>query len=195
MESENKQIKQLNFSSAIWGEAGMFVLALFFIYMREFEPSYWGNLRTTEAIVYGVVGGFLSYLVIGATYLVPGSFTEDLKKQVAALKPMFDKMPNWQLVAIGISAGIAEEFLFREVLQTWVKGYWGGMWAIIVASLAFGFAHAISVGYIILTVIIGLVLGYLYEITGSLVLVMLIHGVYDIIALLVIRHKPHWLKL
>ena len=104
-------------------------------------------------------------------------------------------MAYWQLICLAMAAGIAEEFLFREVLQTWLVDTTGVVAGVIIASVAFGFAHAISIPYIILTFVIGLALGILYEYTGSLVLVIVIHAVYDAIAFTMIRYRPESLQL
>ena len=194
-EDNNSKVNEIKFSHAMINEFFMFILAIFFIYKRDVMPSYWGHLSIIEAISYGALGGIILYIILGSAYLTRNTFMDDLKKRLNALKSSFDVMTNWHLLAIALSAGVAEELLFREVLQNGIKDYIGEAGGILIASLAFGLAHFISLPYVIFTVVIGLTMGILYEYSGSLVLVMMIHGVYDFIALYIIRHKPHWLKL
>jgi membrane protease YdiL (CAAX protease family) len=188
-------MKNLTFGKAMQGEIIMLVIALAVIYLKGSSIGYWGHLGIVEAIVYGVLGGIVAYLVMYLTYLIPGDFMDDLKQQLSSIKVALDKMADWQLICLAIAAGVAEEFLFREVLQRWLVTEMGIISGIVLASLAFGLAHAISIPYIIITFIIGVILGILFEYSGSLVLVMLIHAVYDAIAFMVIRYRPEWLKL
>ena len=105
-------------------------------------------------------------------------------------------------VWIAIEAGLNEEFLFRAVLQTrltaWFKSAWAGVF---VTSLIFGIAHApglfirggpgvdgwstdpwqvVAYTFAVLAPM-GLLFGLIYVRTKSLLLVVLLHGLVDVL--------------
>jgi membrane protease YdiL (CAAX protease family) len=92
-------------------------------------------------------------------------------------------------------AGIGEEVFFRGFLQTWLSGFIGIELAILIGAIGFGLLHFASIGYFVITTMIGLALGTAYYLTGSLLLVMVWHSVYDVIAIWVISRHPEWLDI
>jgi membrane protease YdiL (CAAX protease family) len=103
---------------------------------------------------------------------------------------------------IAIEAGLNEEFLFRAVLQTRLAAFFKSPWAgVLVTSLIFGVAHApglflrggpdtdgwstdpievIAYTIAVLTPI-SLMFGLIYARTKSLLLVVLLHGLVDVL--------------
>lgn len=103
---------------------------------------------------------------------------------------------------IAIEAGLSEEFLFRAVLQTrlsaWFKSAWAGVF---VTSVLFGLAHApglfmrggpgvdgwstdplqVIAHTIAVLSPMGLLFGLIYARTKSLLLVVLLHGLVDVL--------------
>jgi uncharacterized protein len=83
------------------------------------------------------------------------------------------------VVLVALLAGFGEELLFRGVLQQGLAGLIGPVAAWLLASLAFGAVHALTRAYFIIATLMGLYLGALYALTGSLLLVSLAHAGYD----------------
>lgn len=86
--------------------------------------------------------------------------------------------------------GPAEELLFRGAVQGLLKRAWGTWPAIVGAALLFGFVHY-NVGtgsleerfaYVAIALLLGVMLGYLYEYSGNLVVPALAHGGYNAVA-------------
>jgi hypothetical protein len=105
-----------------------------------------------------------------------------------------------EMLVLALTAGIGEELLFRGWLQNWLIRIaetstaglpeWGcACFGWMVSSVAFGLAHPISRTYVLLAALIGLVLGALYLLTGSLLSSILAHAVYDAILLLMWRRR------
>ncbi|MBN1347442.1 MAG: CPBP family intramembrane metalloprotease [Phycisphaerae bacterium] len=93
-------------------------------------------------------------------------------------------MPAWGIVSLWISAvlisPVGEEVFFRGMLQTVVRGYVDRPYvAIVVAGIAFGMMHASQPQYVPPLAVLGLLLGYVYEHTGSLVAPILIHVLFN----------------
>lgn len=104
--------------------------------------------------------------------------------------PMFAALRWWQLLLLAAAAGWGEELLFRGLLQPLfcqALGNWAG---ILLLGFVFGAAHALSRLYFILTLAMSLYLSWLLEATGNLTVPILVHGLYDAVALL-IMHKDH----
>lgn len=84
---------------------------------------------------------------------------------------------------IAVLAGVCEEALFRGVIQA-VASLHSNDWAgLIIASLFFGLAHAVSWAYAVIAAFMGAYLGLLYIYTGGIVAPVVCHGVYDFVAL------------
>ena len=77
-----------------------------------------------------------------------------------------------QLVLLCLVAGVAEEMLFRGALQPRV-----GIWP---AAVLFGLLHAYGRLYVVVAILAGVGLGYLYDFTGSLAAVAVAHAVYNL---------------
>ena len=85
----------------------------------------------------------------------------------------------WQIIAISTAAGIGEEILFRGVLQDRM--------GILGTSLLFGVLHAITLSYAVLAGLLGAYLGWTLIATENLAVPVIVHFLYDVVALLVIR--------
>jgi membrane protease YdiL (CAAX protease family) len=98
--------------------------------------------------------------------------------------PIFANCKIIDLAVIAFLAGFGEELFFRGWMQNALANQFG-IWAgILVASLIFGLAHYLSNTYFIYAFFTGIYLGVIYQTTGNLYIVMIIHAMYDFIALI-----------
>ena len=102
-------------------------------------------------------------------------------------RELFARASVPELLLVSLAAGFGEEALFRGVLQTLVANFGGEVTGLVVASVAFGLAHALSKAYAILATIIGMYLGWLYLATDNLMVPIVTHTLYDFFALLWLR--------
>ena len=82
-----------------------------------------------------------------------------------------------------IPVGIKEELLFRGILQNFLEEKWGSLAAIFITSAIFSAWH-IGVAEPIFWVfaqifLVSILLGFIYIRTGSIVLVIVLHALYD----------------
>ncbi|MEQ1491947.1 MAG: type II CAAX endopeptidase family protein [Terricaulis sp.] len=126
-------------------------------------------------------------------------------KQISGIPPTFEPM-IWAVplgfIWITLEAGACEEFLFRAVLQTRLTSWFNSAWAgVIVTAVIFGLAHApglfmrggpgvdgwstdplqVVAHTIAVLSPIGLTFGLIYARTKSLLLVILLHGLVDVL--------------
>lgn len=86
-----------------------------------------------------------------------------------------------ELTLLAAAAGIGEEVFFRGVLQT-IAG-------IELASVIFGLLHALTPTYFLLATLMGFYLGWLYDATGNLLVPIVVHWLYDTLALWLLRRE------
>jgi len=132
-------------------------------------------------------------LVTGPLLIVAGL----LDRLVPYKHPVIDLLASqrdgyslWLVVLSAVVvAPIAEEFLFRRVLQGWLEKRLpeaDGMWAIAISSLVFGLAHfGQGLGWLPL-VVLGAVLGYLARQTGSIVPGILLHALFNSVSVVLL---------
>lgn len=87
------------------------------------------------------------------------------------------------IVAISLCAGIGEEALFRGGIQTYLSDLVGEPGAIALSSAAFAAIHLARPMISVMLFVIGGLFGVIYWQTGSLLVVMLGHALYDVWAL------------
>ncbi len=84
-----------------------------------------------------------------------------------------------QVILLCLVAGIAEEILFRGCLQV-VTNIW-------VAAVLFGLLHAYGRLYVVVAILAGAGLGYLYYFTGSLAAAAAAHAVYNLTVVVLVK--------
>jgi len=87
-----------------------------------------------------------------------------------------------RIILMSIAAGVSEELLFRGVLQVACYTIMPVTGAIILTNIVFGLLHIRTVLYAVIAGTVGIYLGVLYAVTCNLFVVIICHGVYDVIA-------------
>jgi membrane protease YdiL (CAAX protease family) len=109
---------------------------------------------------------------------------QQLREQVEWLvREMFPDASAAQFALIAALAGVGEELLFRGVLQTKLGSWTTPIVGLVLTSILFGLAHALSRLYLAFAIIVGLYLGWLALEYHDLVAPMIAHGLYDFVAL------------
>ena len=97
------------------------------------------------------------------------------------IRTLFASSTFIDICLISIAAGLAEELLFRGVIQA--------KWGILAASILFGLLHSVTPVYILLATVIGFYIGLLYHVFQSLLIPIQLHCIYDFGALIYLRYR------
>ena len=111
--------------------------------------------------------------------------TETERRRAPVYQLMPRTRPEWALyVTMAIAAGIAEETAYRGVGMAVLTWSTGNAWmAGAIMSLAFGIAHITQEWKSVwIVVVMAILMHALVAFTGTLVIAMAVHAVYDIIA-------------
>jgi membrane protease YdiL (CAAX protease family) len=129
-------------------------------------------VSTTLAIVLGVIWTNAQDAVIYMANWIVG-FEPFLKRFEKGMEQLFARVNPIAIMTGGLLAGVGEEVFFRGMLQAEL-----GLipTAIIFALLHFGRGFEIFSVWALLE---GLVFGWLYHITGNLVVPIVVHGIHD----------------
>ncbi|TVQ38874.1 MAG: CPBP family intramembrane metalloprotease [Wenzhouxiangella sp.] len=164
-------------------ELGLGVLALVLALLFGLRP--W--LQFDLAIGYWLIGGLATLPMVAGLVLlsrVKAVWIDELQRFMReVVVPMFAGANWWMLMLVALAAGIGEELLFRGVIQTGLGERIGPGFGLIASALLFGLVHAMSRAYFIIATLAGLYLGLLFLWTGNLLVVILVHFLYDWIAL------------
>jgi membrane protease YdiL (CAAX protease family) len=114
-------------------------------------------------------------------------FAEIAKITTDTLVPLFRDCSLMQLAIVSALAGLGEETLFRGVVQEaaaqWIGGTYGVWLALLIAAVLFGLLHSITPMYAVMAGLIGLYLGGLWLACDNLLVPIVVHAVYDFVAL------------
>jgi hypothetical protein len=178
---------QNGFAMAVIVEGGLALVAillawLFRVPLREQIPE------SAERLGYAVMRGVLVTLPMFAIFLwlVHSSSTtlRELRQQVEWLvAEMFPSSSFGQFALVALLAGVGEELLFRGVIQSISSQWTTPLAGLIITSLLFGAAHALTKLYFFLATAIGLCFGALVMQYNDLVAPMVAHSLYDFFAL------------
>ena len=107
-----------------------------------------------------------------------------LREQVEWLvREMFPGGSVMQFAMVAALAGVGEELLFRGAIQTKLGEWTTPVVGLLLTSLLFGLAHALSKLYFAFAIVVGAFLGWLALAYHDLVAPMIAHGLYDFLAL------------
>jgi len=134
---------------------------------------------------------WLKYVLVGIAIGIPIGTVEYLILHMAPAFPTFEfKYLLRDLVYMIAFVGLGEELLFRGLLQRDLTKALGWKWGLILASLMFAVMHLTwrSVPELIFVFFAGLLLGYIYYRTKSLVMPIVIHGIGNVILVAVMPY-------
>jgi membrane protease YdiL (CAAX protease family) len=174
---------------AVAGEAGLLLVAwglgrwLGISPLEQLRPS-------VESVAWGVAASlplFLGLAWILSTQSGPARRLVDLV--VEQLGPLLSQCSTAMLALLAAVAGISEEILFRGVVQVGLAGVLPEGWALLATSAAFGLVHFASGTYAILAAGMGLYLGTLFLVQGTLLAPIIAHALYDFVALVYLTRR------
>ncbi len=176
------------FKTACLFEASLILLAVFLGWIAGIDPFV--HIQFTEqALFYGLVGAMPLFILFQALNHLPYAEIQKIQRLLMeSLGPAL-KDRNWaDLMVLAAIAGIAEEILFRGVLQPWLENHWGVNAGLLLSNLIFGAVHAVTPVYFFFATLVGIYLGLSLDYGGerNLLTPIIIHGFYDFLAFLVI---------
>ncbi len=143
----------------------------------------------TEKMLKSLLTGTMFFLVfagvsLALSYFLISVFTQQMPVQSFDFASSLLVMPF-----MTFCVGLSEEAFFRGYMQTQFERHYGFIWAIVIQAVFFGLWHfiwnlspfdATGMGlYVASTFLTGLLFGYLYYKTRSLVPVVFAHGLLD----------------
>ena len=176
------------FKTACYFESALVLVAIFLGWIAEINPFEF-IIFSEQALTNGIMGT----LPLCVIFLALNQITADSLQQIRqilqnTLGPSLVKHHWADLFVLAAIAGISEEILFRGLIQPWIENSWGMMAGLLVSSLIFGLVHAATFLYFIMATAVSIYLGlYLdYDGTRNLLTPIIIHGLYDFFAFVVI---------
>lgn len=152
------------------------------------------NVGVLHSIAVGTLLAFITFLLFALIYRFGGKFAQALLIDARRVSGIFCGYSWLHLACVAALAGVGEELLFRGFLQTWLDNSFAITWAILIASIIFGLLHYLSHAYFISATLMSIAFGVAYCMTDSLLMVVVWHGVYDFIALLVLVKYPDFIR-
>jgi len=151
-----------------------------------FSDSGWIGPATVAALIVIVVGGGVLGIFAARSEISNASEVPSIG-DVQALLPRNRAELKWG-AALAINAGLVEELLFRLALPALIFGVTGSAIAAVAASiLIFGFLHVYQgLPGIIGSVILGAAFMAIYLSTGSIVVAIVVHALFDLRSLVLI---------
>ena len=146
------------------------------------------------------VGNFAAVYGMGQITNILTMLVTVIIMKIADLNDSFNTVTNIQppdftsslvlLFSLVVIAPVFEEFIFRGVLMTELKPYGNGF-AIFVTGILFGIYHA-NFSQLFYTAVIGIALGYIANVTDSIVPTTIIHAIFNSISgiLLLLMSTP-----
>jgi CAAX protease family protein len=118
----------------------------------------------------------------GPVHRLVSFVVEQMGRLLAARSPA-------ELALLATLAGVSEEVLFRGVAQVALARVLPEAAALLAASVLFGLVHFASGTYAILAGVMGLYLGVLFLVQGSLLTPIVTHALYDFVALVYVARR------
>lgn len=139
------------------------------------------ELNGNDIVYYGVIPGMI---VVAIDLVLMRTLPRRYYDDGGINEKIFKNRPIGDIFILALTIAIAEELLFRGVLQT-TFGY-------VIASTIFALAHFRYLKKLVLLVsvlLLSFYIGYLFEITGNLLVTISAHFIIDFLLGLIIREQ------
>ncbi len=179
------------FKTACYFESALILVAIALGWIANINPFEY-IIFNEQAVINGILGTFpLCLIFIALNQLQLDSLQKIRQVLHQTLGPSLSKHHWTDLFVLAAIAGISEEILFRGVIQPWMEDSWGLMAGLLASSVLFGLVHAVTALYFMMATMVSIYLGlYLdYDNTRNLLTPIIIHGLYDFFAFVVILHS------
>jgi membrane protease YdiL (CAAX protease family) len=176
---------------AVGLEGGLLIIALGLGLLLGTAP--FGGARVTPgALAWGTVATIPTLLLMWWMSSTTWPALRRLRREVEeTIVPLFADCTAGELVLIALLAGVGEEALFRGLVQRGISDIAGPAAGVVAAGALFGLAHFVTHTYALLAALLGIYLGMLFLVTGNLIVPIVVHTLYDVIALLLwVRQAP-----
>lgn len=162
-------------------------------HLRDLGLRYYSIGRTIWYCFLSLLGIFLvSFLYV---FLMNSIFGMDApSSKIEVLVENRSISSNILLVVVAVIAPFSEEIFFRGFVYSAFKKRWGVNAGLFLSSFLFALVHLEIYSFIPL-MIIGWILAYLFEKTKSLMPAIFLHGVYNLILILILLGRLEIIKL
>jgi membrane protease YdiL (CAAX protease family) len=133
-------------------------------------------------------------LLLALTWILQrpaGSLRRLVEFVVGELGPLLARRSHAELALLAALAGLGEELLFRGVVQSGLARIIPAPLDLLAASSLFGLAHFATATYAIVAAVMGLYLGIMFLVQGTLFAPIVTHALYDFVALLLVVRRYH----
>ena len=165
-------------------------------------PSWYASVRRALSVLVGFSPPWLVWVALSslvASFFVIEAYAvvvtvadiDVLKPSPQVEQPFFDHRQVLALLAVAVvlTAPFAEEVFFRGFVFGGLRGVFGLWPAAFVSGFVFSLAHT-DVGLMIPFTLVGVILAYTYEKTGSLVTPISIHLLFNLTSFLILAFVP-----
>jgi len=173
---------------ATYFESGLVALAYLIGWLGDVDPLSDWRLGLAP-MLWGLAGTLPLYGLFLLSYRFPlGGFKAIKRLLIERLGPFLGACQWWELLYLGVLAGLTEEILFRGVLQPLLESRWGWAAGIAFSNLLFALAHFVTPLYALLAGLTGFYLGLSLDFGAgrNLLTPVFIHALYDFLAFMAV---------
>jgi uncharacterized protein len=168
-----------------YGLMAIGVIIVLRLFVAPYQPlaANWFNWQGQKSWLRWGLGGFLiANLVVLPVLALNDKLWQGQGGSNPILSVVLESKDSLSFLLLSLTAAVAaplfEEYLFRGFLLSSLTRYLTGWQSIVLSALIFAIAH-LSVSEILPLATLGMVLGYVYQRTGSLLASMFLHGLWN----------------
>ncbi len=164
--------------------------------LRRFGPGLRTQLQIAPprlpVVVFVILATVCAVVVVDQVYLISQRFApapEAYDELIGGLRPTGPGSFIVVFLGLCVLAPIAEEFVFRGIVQQVFERNMGGVVAFVLAGLLFGAAH-LNAHLLVSVSFFGVFLGFLFYASRNLTCTIIAHSVFNTVALLQLMLTP-----
>jgi uncharacterized protein len=152
--------------------------------VRFVDLGEWMGNPLRTLVVSGLLLAILAVLIIASKSQQRKASADQLSKAIDQARRLLPVNPGQRVVwvAVAVTAGVCEEFLYRGWLLNLIAAASGSMWlGLVASSIIFGTAHVYQGRKGVMGAgVLGIVLGAVCVLSGTLVPAQILHAVIDL---------------